>query len=284
MCTVLLMIFPCFSAWHVRLKHYYANENIEGSQGVSATNSTKAKNESGSGSEKENSKQSADSHGDSVNNKPPKKAKRKIVSSSDEDDDLDPDFSLKPKVTKKSEKQEKSSWKPDRPEKPEKPEKLEKAAVEKSKSKQQSVKTTTTSTATSSPSKHSSNASKNVVKNIDSSAETIKKILSGEKITEREKLFPRYSNTSGNRSDKQKLATSKVQQKSPVKRSPNSEISTDKTTKLAPLATATNPTPPEMPQTQTQKPKSNIERKIAVSTPTGGNFDILGSIMKDMKK
>lgn len=83
-------------AWHLRLAQYYTKD-IEATSSSSpatltsapstSTVSSEVKQETGSGSEKENESR-------------PSKKRRRIVSSSDEVEDKDPDFSLKKKVCK----------------------------------------------------------------------------------------------------------------------------------------------------------------------------------------
>ena len=234
-----------------------------------ATNTSgKTKNESGSGSEKENNGKASSADGLEGNNKTPKKVKRKILASSD--DDEDPDFSLKPKAAKKSEKIESKSSSGSNAKV------VASSNNSSSKHHQQSLsqKPPSTKTSTSATSTASS-----VVKNLDNSPETIKKILSGEKITEREKLFPRYCNSDGGNDrtiEKHRQnhnSTSSSKSSSPIK----SKESADKSK----LAAAPGVTPD---LGVSKDAKSKIERKIEVSTPTGGNFDLLGSIMKDMRK
>ena len=79
-----------------------------------------------------------------------------------------------------------------------------------------------------------------------------------QKERERSKLFP-----------KSVTMPTKVVQALPL------EVSKPDVTTTVPQATITS---------SPAKPKSQLAKKIEVSTPKGGSFDVLGSIMKDMTK
>lgn len=238
-------------AWHVRLKQYYVNlpqeKANEAANTTSVQVSKKAKTESGSGSEKENGHKRA---GDT-----PKKKKRKILDSSDsEDNDDDEDYS--PKKTAK------------------------KAAKEVQTSTENSVKKTSSNSTSHAlknekpkekpklnsfklvPGSHNNHISK------DNSAEGIKNILNGSTMT---------NGNSGESSEREHV--SKLFPKS------NTPNKLNNATSNPPATTKTEATPTKTPSGPTTTPSSlSLAQKIEVSTPKGGSFDVLGSIMKDMKK
>ena len=232
----------------------------------------------GSGSEKENGlNPSSRSWGEQT---PSKKKKRKILDSdNDDDEDYSPTkksskttSTSKRSTTEKAEKKAASATEA-QPHTTSKHKEHHNKAKEKSSSKEghhkhhhhhhtSSSTSTSSSVSNSSPNKMAAatptvRQSSNELSN--GNPETDKqKPENQQKERERSKLFP-----------KSVTMPTKVVQALPL------EVSKPDVTTTVPQATITS---------SPAKPKSQLAKKIEVSTPKGGSFDVLGSIMKDMTK
>ena len=249
------------AAWHVRLKQYYVKMPQEAQEkaaaSVQAAGTKKTKTESGSGSEKENGHKQT-----------PKKKKRKILDSEDSDDnDDDEDYSPKKTAAKKAAKEVSSQQ-----QQPQQPQQQTVAEVKKStptlksdkpkeKSKLNSFKLV--------PGSQVHHISK------DNSAEGIKNILNGGSGN------LNGQETSNGSTENEREHVSKLFPKStPTKL--NAATNPTSTKEATSTSTTTTVVPPKSPQQKSTN--LSLAQKIEVSTPKGGSFDVLGSIMKDMTK
>ena len=224
---------------------------------VQAAGTKKTKTESGSGSEKENGHKQT-----------PKKKKRKILDSEDSDDnDDDEDYSPKKTAAKKAAKEVSSQQ-----QQPQQPQQQTVAEVKKStptlksdkpkeKSKLNSFKLV--------PGSQNNHISK------DNSAEGIKNILNGSSGN------LNGQETNGSTENHEREHVSKLFPKStPTKL--NAATNPTSTKEATSTSTTTTVVPPKSPQQKSTN--LSLAQKIEVSTPKGGSFDVLGSIMKDMTK
>eukprot|EP00093_Oithona_nana_P011637 11637.XXX_468499_465056_1 [CDS] Oithona nana genome sequencing. len=250
-------------AWHVRLKQYYVKMPQEAQEkaaaAVQVAASKKTKTESGSGSEKENGHKQT-----------PKKKKRKILDSEDSDDnDDDEDYSPKKTAAKKAAKEVSSQQQQQQQTVPE---------VKKS--------TSTTTTLKSDKPKEKSKlnsfklvpGSQNNHISKDNSAEGIKNILNGSSGN------LNGQETNGSTENHEREHVSKLFPKStPTKL--NAATNPTSTKEATSMMTTTTVVPPQSPQRSSSTSTNlSLAQKIEVSTPKGGSFDVLGSIMKDMTK
>lgn len=220
-------------AWHVRLKQYYVKrpqEDSSTSVESEVNNAEKVKNESNSGSEKEN--------GTSAKNQQKLQKKRKILNSDSDSDDLDADEDYSPTKKLSKAKPAESSTQEPAAAKP-KAEKTELKTIKKTKE----IK--------------ANNAEKKIKLSNGNSANDSAKSLSNASTQQNErenasKLFPRVT--------------------TPIKNA--SQQTTQQTVLSSPMTQ----------QKESASAMSNLAKKIEVSTPKGGTFDVLGSIMKDMTK
>ena len=213
----------------------------------------KTKTESGSGSEKEN--------GHKRTTETPKKKKRKILDSddSDDNDDDDEDYSPKKTAAKKAAKEVHVQTSTTSNE----VKKVSSALKSQDKPKESKPKLNSFKLV---PGSHNNHISK------DNSAEGIKNILNG-------------NMTNGNSTTTTTAATTPNptgERENVSKLFPKSINKMNNATTGTPLATpCTTGTPTK---TTTATPSLSLAQKIEVSTPKGGTFDVLGSIMKDMTK
>ena len=224
---------------------------------VQVAASKKTKTESGSGSEKENGHKQT-----------PKKKKRKILDSEDSDDnDDDEDYSPKKTAAKKAAKEVSSQQ------------------------QQQTVPEVKKSTSTSTTLKSDKPKEKSKLNSFklvpgsqnnhiskDNSAEGIKNILNGSSGN------LNGQETNGSTENHEREHVSKLFPKStPTKL--NAATNPTSTKEATSMMTTTTVVPPQSPQRSSSTSTNlSLAQKIEVSTPKGGSFDVLGSIMKDMTK
>jgi len=308
-------------AWHCRLKQYYVNRPQEEAEPEkkstelpSSQNNPKNEGSAGSGSEKENGL-------NAISTKTPsKKKKRKILDSDDDDEDYSPTKKSTKTTEKHSEKHaEKASEKKEKKHKEHRDHHhhnnkstLHIKAKEKSSSHKHhhshhtsnsnKISTTSTSTVTTTQpqapppqpppqSQQSSNELSNGASHPPSrppsqpqspttteqqppAPPSQQQKPESQHERERSKLFPKSVTN---------MPTKVVQaaQGMPPQSSPAAATS------AATTATTTVPQPKVVPPVVTPASapaKQSLAKKIEVSTPKGGTFDVLGSIMKDMKK
>ena len=219
---------------------------------VQAAGTKKTKTESGSGSEKENGHKQT-----------PKKKKRKILDSEDSDDnDDDEDYSPKKTAAKKAAKEVSSQQQqPQQPQQQQTVAEVKKSDKPKEKSKLNSFKLV--------PGSQVHHISK------DNSAEGIKNILNGGSGN------LNGQETSNGSTENEREHVSKLFPKStPTKL--NAATNPTSTKEATSTSTTTTVVPPKSPQQKSTN--LSLAQKIEVSTPKGGSFDVLGSIMKDMTK
>ena len=249
------------AAWHVRLKQYYVKMPQEAQEkaaaAVQVAASKKTKTESGSGSEKENGHKQT-----------PKKKKRKILDSEDSDDnDDDEDYSPKKTAAKKAAKEVSSQQ------------------------QQQTVSEVKKSTSTSTTLKSDKPKEKSKLNSFklvpgsqnnhiskDNSAEGIKNILNGGNLNGQE------TNGSSTENHEREHVSKLFPKSTPTKlNAATNPTSTKEATST--MTTTTVVPPPQSPQKSSSTSTNlSLAQKIEVSTPKGGSFDVLGSIMKDMTK
>jgi len=283
-------------AWHCRLKQYYVNrpqEEAEAEKKLTATselsssqNNPKNEGSAGSGSEKENGLNVS-----SRRETPSKKKKRKILDSDDDDEDYSP--------TKKSTKTTSSATS----------EKAEKAVEKKASSVKHKEhrdhhhhnnKSTLHIKAKEKSSSHKHHHSHHT------SVTNSNKMSTATTATTTQPQPPQQQQSSNELSNGATQPPSQPQspseQQPPQQQKPESQHERERS-KLFPKS-VTMPTkvvqaaqgmPPSSPKataaaatavaTPASAPaKQSLAKKIEVSTPKGGTFDVLGSIMKDMTK
>ena len=225
---------------------------------VQVAASKKTKTESGSGSEKENGHKQT-----------PKKKKRKILDSEDSDDnDDDEDYSPKKTAAKKAAK-EVSSQQQQQQTVPEVKKSTSTSTTLKSDKPKEKSKLNSFKLVPGSQNNHISK---------DNSAEGIKNILNGSSGN------LNGQETNGSTENHEREHVSKLFPKStPTKL--NAATNPTSTKEATSMMTTTTVVPPQSPQRSSSTSTNlSLAQKIEVSTPKGGSFDVLGSIMKDMTK
>ena len=223
---------------------------------VQVAASKKTKTESGSGSEKENGHKQT-----------PKKKKRKILDSEDSDDnDDDEDYSPKKTAAKKAAKEVSSQQQQQQQTVPEVKKSTSTSTTLKSDKPKEKSKLNSFKLVPGSQNNHISK---------DNSAEGIKNILNGSSGN------LNGQETNGSTENHEREHVSKLFPKStPTKL--NAATNPTSTKEATSTSTTTTVVPPKSPQQKSTN--LSLAQKIEVSTPKGGSFDVLGSIMKDMTK
>lgn len=249
-------------AWHVRLKQYYVKMPQEAQEkaaaAVQVAASKKTKTESGSGSEKENGHKQT-----------PKKKKRKILDSEDSDDnDDDEDYSPKKTAAKKAAK-EVSSQQQQQQTVPEVKKSTSTSTTLKSDKPKEKSKLNSFKLVPGSQNNHISK---------DNSAEGIKNILNGN-------LNGQETNGSSTENHEREHVSKLFPKSTPTKLNAATNPTSTKEATSTMSTTTTVVPPPQSPQKSSSTSTNlSLAQKIEVSTPKGGSFDVLGSIMKDMTK